>query len=238
VRLQGRLTEWNDDRGFGFVTPLDGGPRVFVHVSQFPRDKRRPIVMDLVTYTVGHDDQGRTCGQDVLFLTPTHAARVPRAAAPMRGPRRVPAILVILAGLFVVSLVLAPLALRDGQDGTPATSGTATYSATDDAISRAFSEQRSGVQVAGEGVVERVLSDDTNGSRHQRFILRLGSGQTLLVAHNIDLAPKLAIGPGDLVSFFGEYEWNSEGGVIHWTHHDPQRRHVGGWLKHEGRTFQ
>jgi hypothetical protein len=57
-----------------------------------------------------------------------------------------------------------------------------------------------------------------NGSRHQRFILELGSGQTLLVAHNIDLAPRLpALAVGETVDFNGVYEWTPEGGVIHWT---------------------
>ncbi|MBW2208308.1 MAG: DUF3465 domain-containing protein [Deltaproteobacteria bacterium] len=81
--------------------------------------------------------------------------------------------------------------------------------------------------------------NDNQGSRHQRFILRLSSGQTLLVAHNIDLAPKIStLQKGDVVQFFGEYEWNSRGGVIHWTHHDPGGQHVAGWLKHNGRKYE
>ena len=74
----------------------------------------------------------------------------------------------------------------------------------------------------GSGTVLRVLADDNSGSRHQRFILRLDSGQTVMVAHNIDLAPRIAsLRAGDRVGFSGEYEWNAQGGVIHWTHHDP-----------------
>jgi hypothetical protein len=70
-------------------------------------------------------------------------------------------------------------------------------------------------------------------------MLKTTSGQTLLVAHNIDLAPKInEIKNGDLIQFHGEYEWNSKGGVIHWTHHDPNNMHTDGWLKHEGRTYQ
>ena len=84
-----------------------------------------------------------------------------------------------------------------------------------------------------------LLSDDNEGSRHQRFILELGNGQTLLVAHNIDLAPRIdRLQKGDTVEFFGEYEYTDKGGVIHWTHHDPQKRHVDGWLKHQGSTYQ
>jgi hypothetical protein len=96
-----------------------------------------------------------------------------------------------------------------------------------------------GGQVEGSGTVIRVLSDDNDGSRHQRFILQLASGRTLLVAHNIDLAPRVAgIREGDTVSFYGEFQSNPQGGVIHWTHHDPQGRHPGGWLRHEGRTYE
>lgn len=111
---------------------------------------------------------------------------------------------------------------------------------SDSAVSRPSVEQwRAGQQVSGIGKVTRVLSDDNDGSRHQRFILQLSSGRTLLIAHNIDLAPRISsLRPGDTVSFYGEYETNPQGGVVHWTHHDPQGRHVGGWLEHDGRRYQ
>lgn len=117
--------------------------------------------------------------------------------------------------------------------------GQTADSAGSDVIAAAYRDRKSDIQVTGEGVVVRVLSDDTEGSMHQRFILRLDSGQTLLVAHNIDLAPRVqSISEGDTVKFNGEYEWNSKGGVLHWTHHDPQGEHVAGWLKHNGTTYQ
>ena len=109
----------------------------------------------------------------------------------------------------------------------------------DSQIERAFKDGTSNVQVEGEGVVTRILADDLDGSRHQRFIVSLASGQTILIVHNIDLATRIAgLQTGDNVSFYGEYVWNDEGGKIHWTHHDPQGRHVAGWLKHNGRTYQ
>lgn len=107
------------------------------------------------------------------------------------------------------------------------------------ALAEAYRRQLSDVQVEGQGVVSRILPDDREGSRHQRFVLRLGDGHTVLVAHNIDLAPRInALREDDTVSFYGEYEWNSKGGVIHWTHHDPDGRHVDGWLRHQGRLYQ
>jgi molybdopterin converting factor small subunit len=110
---------------------------------------------------------------------------------------------------------------------------------SDNSVADAYQNQLSDIQVSGSGDVSRILSDDNKGRRHQRFILRLSSGQTLLVAHNIDLAPKIStLKNGDEVQFFGEYEWNSKGGVIHWTHHDPGGRHIGGWLKHNGRKYE
>lgn len=88
-------------------------------------------------------------------------------------------------------------------------------------------------------MVKRILPDDNEGSRHQRFIVELSSGQTLLIAHNIDIAPRIPdLRVGDEVAFGGEYDWNPEGGVIHWTHHDPGGQHPGGWLKHGGQTYQ
>jgi hypothetical protein len=91
----------------------------------------------------------------------------------------------------------------------------------------------------GSGTVVRILPDDNDGSRHQRFVLRLANGRTLLIAHNIDLAPRIdGIREGDTVEFHGEFRSNDRGGVIHWTHHDPQRRHPGGWLRHRGKTYQ
>jgi len=122
---------------------------------------------------------------------------------------------------------------------SPAPSAPIVRVKNDRVLQEAWQQRRSNLQIQGSGVVVRLLADDLDGSRHQRFILRLNSGQTLLVAHNIDIAPRVAeLQVGDRVEFFGEYEWNAEGGIIHWTHRDPQNRHVAGWLKHEGRTYQ
>lgn len=137
-------------------------------------------------------------------------------------------------------IVAALVAILGSQySGFQEPAGSQTAAISDGAIDAAFRERRSNLQVGAVGTVTRVLADDNNGSRHQRFVLELDSGLTVLVAHNIDLAPRIAdLNRGDRVEFFGEYEWNDRGGVIHWTHHDPAGRHVGGWLEHQGRRYE
>lgn len=111
--------------------------------------------------------------------------------------------------------------------------------ANDALLQQAYESQQSDIQVQGEGIVSRVLVDDDKGSRHQRFILRLDNRQSILIAHNIDIAPRIPnLTMGDTVQFYGEYEWNKKGGVIHWTHKDPNNRHPHGWLKHKGIKYQ
>lgn len=108
-----------------------------------------------------------------------------------------------------------------------------------DTVKAAYEQRQSNVQVQGSGRVKAILRDDNDGSRHQKFILVLKNGLSILVAHNIDLAPKISnLNKGDIVEFYGEYEYNPKGGVLHWTHHDPQDRHESGWLKHDGQIYQ
>jgi len=90
-----------------------------------------------------------------------------------------------------------------------------------------------------EGRVVRILRDDTEGDRHQRFILKLDSGQTLLVAHNIDFAPRVEdLYIGASLSIYGQFESNELGGLIHWTHHDPNGVHEGGWIEFKNKRFE
>ena len=139
-------------------------------------------------------------------------------------------------GLLAVVLCLTALGACTS---APAINTKGAVSESDQLLARAFDQHESDLQVEGTGRVSRLLSDDNDGDRHQRFILELKTGQTILIAHNIDLAPRIiSLEVGDEVGFFGEYEWNPKGGTIHWTHRDPNRHHTAGWVKHEGRVYQ
>ncbi len=71
-----------------------------------------------------------------------------------------------------------------------------------------------------------VLPDDNSGSRYQKFKIKLTNGQTMLVAHNIDIATRVSgLSEGDSIMFSGQYEWNEKGGVLHWTHRDSNGSH-------------
>ena len=102
-----------------------------------------------------------------------------------------------------------------------------------------FARKAKDEMVDGAGKVVKLLNDDNNGSRHQRFLVEIADGQTLLFAHNIDLALRIdTLKVGDKIEFRGEYSYNPKGGIVHWTHLDPRNQHVAGWIKHNGITYQ
>lgn len=142
-----------------------------------------------------------------------------------------------IAILLIVIVASIVGFLENNPDFIP--SYTEQNTTSDQVLANAFENQKNNLQVRGTGTVLRTLADDTRGSQHQKFILKLSSGQKLLISHNIDLAPRLnSLRKGDTVNFYGEYEWNAKGGVVHWTHLDPGGRHVDGWLKHNGTKYQ
>ncbi len=105
------------------------------------------------------------------------------------------------------------------------------------ALKQAFVQKQSQVWLQGSGTVKKLLPDDTKGARHQRFLVSVSPEQTLLFAHNIDLATRVELQVGDQIQFKGEYIYNPKGGILHWTHHDPQGRQ-GGWIKVNGQTYE
>jgi hypothetical protein len=134
----------------------------------------------------------------------------------------------VAALLFVALVAWVASVLTQGQDVVRGR----------EAVAEAFAQRRSGVLVELEAPVLKVLPDDREGSRHQRFLLDLGRGLTVLVSHNIDLAPRVPVEAGDAVEVHGQYEYNEKGGVIHWTHHDPGGRREGGEIRHGGKVYR
>jgi len=148
-----------------------------------------------------------------------------------------PHFILCLACAFIISC--SPASVSPTPPASPASASTPTLPSSDTPLARAFEQHLNNVPVEGQGIVSRVLADDNDGDRHQRFIVELPSGQTVLILHNLDLTPRIAgLNEGDVVSFSGEYVWNDKGGMIHWTHRDPRKRHRAGWIRHNGVLYQ
>ncbi len=143
---------------------------------------------------------------------------------------------------FIVLILLAVCALV-GCDQRSSPKDTATIQLSlksdDQRMAEAFAKQISDIWVESKGTIEKILPDDREGSAHQRLIVRLSTGQTILLSHNIDLAPRIPNPQiGSEISFRGEYEWNSKGGVVHWTHHDPSGHKSGGLIEYKGKIYK
>jgi hypothetical protein len=100
----------------------------------------------------------------------------------------------------------------------------------EDPARTAFAERRSDVWLTVEGELVRVLPDDRRSPRHQRFVLETPTGQTILVVHNVDVAPRVTVRPGDELEVRGLYVWNPQGGLIHFTHRSAGPGE-GGWIR-------
>ena len=66
MRIEGTLTKWNDDRGFGFIAPTQGGPEVFAHISAFPRDGQRPRLGERLTFEIGTGKDGKQQAKSIV----------------------------------------------------------------------------------------------------------------------------------------------------------------------------
>jgi cold shock CspA family protein len=251
MRIDGKLAKWNDDRGFGFISPTHGGEEIFAHISAFPNDVQRPKIGEPVSFEVEIDKSGKKKAIAISYHARAKVSRHNKSGS--RSRREKPGLVRRLLPLLVVVLAvygygeysqrsrdsIGTQNTKQTLNETLVTSPSPQTSNSDTELSNAYENQRSNQQIEGGGRVLRLLSDDNDGSRHQRFIVRLTSGQTLLVAHNIDLAPRInSLAEGDAIRFYGQYEWNEKGGVIHWTHNDPSGSHVAGWIEHNGIRYQ
>ena len=105
------------------------------------------------------------------------------------------------------------------------------------ALRAAHAAERRNVPIEFSAVVTKLLKDDREGLQHQRFLVK-AAGLSILVAHNIDLAPRVPVTVGATVRLRGEYVWNDKGGVMHWTHRDPRGRHAAGFIEVAGQRVQ
>ncbi len=141
--------------------------------------------------------------------------------------------------IIIISTLLLLVYLVNQYSNTPFVTNPGTPPKTYEQVVKAYNQKKSDIQVKGAGTIVKLLSDDLQGSKHQRFLVKVNDQQTLLISHNIDLAPRIdTLREGEKIEFFGEYVWNKKGGIIHWTHHDPNKHHIDGWLKFRNKLYQ
>lgn len=147
----------------------------------------------------------------------------------MNAKRTLPFLVIAIALGVALSRPRAPAPpVPMGDGAAPAAETTAG----DGSLARAIDSRADGVPVTGQGEVVKLLPDDRDGSPHQRILVRVAGGGTVLIAHNLELAPRVSpLAEGDRLEFAGDYVWNEKGGVVHWTHPDPQGRHRAGWIR-------
>lgn len=104
VRFQGKLTNWNDDKGFGFVEPNGGGDRSFVHIKSFQTRSRRPVEGDLIVYEQVSEARGKCKAVNVSLVSD----RKSRAAKPKR-PNKLGALIPVTFSLVLIALILLKL---------------------------------------------------------------------------------------------------------------------------------
>jgi hypothetical protein len=104
-------------------------------------------------------------------------------------------------------------------------------------VSLAFAARRSHVWLSFSGRVVKMLSDSPGPPTHQRFIVRCSSGMTVLVINDVDVGQRAPVQLQTHVAVHGEYIWNVEGGLVHFTHHDPSGVAPGGWIVAGGREY-
>jgi uncharacterized membrane protein YsdA (DUF1294 family)/cold shock CspA family protein len=110
----GKVSEWNDDRGFGFIAAMDGEPaRVFFHVRDYRLDGRRPEVGELVKFSAQRQADGKWRAQAVRRTVP--AARSAKPVAPARAAARRPGSALTGAVATMAYALLIAWATRTGR---------------------------------------------------------------------------------------------------------------------------
>lgn len=184
-----------------------------------------------------------------VMPTPVRSTRKPGRAKSIAA--FVAAVLVVIVGyLTQQSRSPAPAApgptsgpVSEPRVDTPAhttpRSAQPTLTLDDGGIAELFRNQESDSWVEATGRVTRLLADDTDGERHQKFLMAVSNEITVLVSHNIDAAPRVPVREGEYVRLRGEYEYTDKGGVVHFTHKPKfKRKAPGGWIEHAGTRYE
>lgn len=124
------------------------------------------------------------------------------------------------------------------QNSNSGSSQAVDNSTNDSDIVRAVNDQRRVNFVEGGGmVVTKVLPDDNNGLKHQKWVVRLSNGKTMQAVYNSDMCPRVPVKVGDVVAMGGMFLWTNTGALLHWLHHDPRGNRPDGYVFVNGKYY-
>ncbi|WP_374078674.1 DUF3465 domain-containing protein [Bdellovibrio bacteriovorus] len=124
------------------------------------------------------------------------------------------------------------------QNSNSGASQAVDNSANDSDIVRAVNDQRRVNFVEGGGmVVTKVLPDDNNGLKHQKWVVRLSNGKTMQAVYNSDMCPRVPVKVGDVIAMGGMFLWTNTGALLHWLHHDPRGNRPDGYVFVNGKYY-
>ena len=67
MRYTGKIINWKDEKGFGFVNYAGSSDKAFVHINSFLNRSRRPIEGDQITFEIEFDEQRRSKAINIRF---------------------------------------------------------------------------------------------------------------------------------------------------------------------------
>ncbi|MDP3509818.1 MAG: DUF3465 domain-containing protein [Candidatus Melainabacteria bacterium] len=112
------------------------------------------------------------------------------------------------------------------------------YAVDDAQIIQAQSQQARKVELTVTAPIKKLLREEDYREPHQRFLLILSNGTTVLVANDLQYGTYAPVQEGNVVRIHGEYIWNERGGVLHWTHKSDEPRHESGYIDFNGMRYQ
>lgn len=109
MRIKGKLKSWNDERGFGFIDPIQGGEAIFVHIKALSPQGRRPQVDELLWFEIELGPEGKKRAKNVEFVRqPAGRAKIQREPSAPRGIGTLFAIPCFVILYVVVGIVWQP----------------------------------------------------------------------------------------------------------------------------------
>lgn len=112
VHIEGKLKTWNEDKGFGFITPLNGGQDIFVHISNFPKAGGKPRLGETLTFNVAMNENGKKKAINVQRPGQARVTKLPaRRVSARRGGSffgRLASIVLFAAMLFGIYQTVTP----------------------------------------------------------------------------------------------------------------------------------